>query len=170
MNPLLRAFIHLCLLRIGPQDLPSAAALRNLAIFSYITISIILSLITQQPFGTALLTAVTDSGLLILYVTIALRLTKHPARATQTLTALFGCGTLLSLLSVPPVLFYYASGQDPNSLVSLSVLALFIWNAMVMGHIFRYALNLPLLGGIVAAIFYMLLSVNLIGLLTHTPG
>jgi hypothetical protein len=51
------------------------------------------------------------------------------------------------------------------------VLLITLWNIMIVGHIIRHAFNLPLLAGVVIAITYIALSMQLIGyLLNKTNG
>lgn len=170
MHTLIKAFIDLCLFRIGPQHLPTSALLRNLVLAAFLATGLLLSRAAQQSWPQAIATTLLDTVILFSLTLLALRLLEKRERAMQTLTALMGGNVVLGLLSLPLVLFYYSGGQAENAVVSLLVLLLTIWNIMVMGHILRHALDMPLFGGIIAATLYMILSIQVLGWAMKATG
>lgn len=170
MHTLIKTFVDLCFFRIGPQQLPASATLRNLVLAAFVVTGLALSLAAQQTWPQALATTLLDTVILIALTTMALRLLGKRERGLQTLTALMGSNIILGMVSLPLVFIFYASGQAESLVISLLVLLLTIWNIMVMGHILRHALDMPLMGGVVAATLYMILSIQVIGWTMKTMG
>lgn len=156
MNLLLQRFIEICLLKAGPQDLPSSGFLLILALLCYGLVGIGLSL-NQATFATSLLMVLVDVMLLALMTYLLLWLRLLPQRFLQTLTALAGTGALLALAAWPLLLWQQ---QSAVGLASLLLWLWFFWNLMVFGHIIRHALTTRLTIGVVMALLYMYLSFN----------
>jgi len=78
-------------------------------------------------------------------------------RATQTITALFGTGSILYLLSMAVVLL-------PDYPASMLILLMQFWSIVVIGHILSQSLNLALGWGIAISSLYFVLQINLFGI------
>ncbi|MCB1864892.1 MAG: hypothetical protein KDG50_05640 [Chromatiales bacterium] len=142
MTALLRLFLDLCRLRAAPQDLPSATALAGWTAGLYTAVSA-LAYRMLYPMGSPLLAAVADALVLIAFVLVALRVTGKPARAAQTLSALFGASIVFALLLLALLGWAPAAGADgtPSPVAGLLSLALAIWQIVVFAHILRHALE-----------------------------
>jgi hypothetical protein len=172
MSRLILFWFDICLLRAGPQDLPASRELLGLSMASYTLASFLLSL-PGYPLVAAGQLALMDASLVVVFAATVLYLTGKMARLAQTLTALFGTGTLLGLIALP-VIQLLASGQEavqPSLLAGVLWLLLFGWNILVVAHIMRHALsvNLPAATGI--AILYTLVAMQIINVLfPMSPG
>lgn len=157
MNPLFKAFLDLCLFRVGPQDLPASTWLRNATLVGYFLVSAVLSILVASEFS-SLLAALLDTLLLALLVVGSLWLLSKRERINQTLTATYGSGILFNLAIAPLAMIYLSMDKQAGPLLATGITALGLWNLAVLGNILRHALNLPLLAGMAIAITYLALS------------
>lgn len=149
----------MCLLKKGPQDLPASAFLLQLALVFYV-LSGSLLLATEIGFGRAVLQALTETGLLFVFLFGILRLFQRTDRFLQTAAAAFGCGGLMTLLTVP-VLFWAQTLRQADQeigLASLLLLTLLAWSFVVLGNILRLALSCARFTGMALAFSYMIVS------------
>lgn len=158
MSAFLSRLIGILLLRAGPQHLPAGHLPMLLAIIFYAavsTVSMNLSGTADNPVGVVLLAVL----LPLILVRIVLTLRGKPARWPQTLTALFGTGALLSLVSLPLGL---ATGSEPSAPVVMASLVLFFWSFAVDGHIWRHALDTNFTTGLAVAVILFGISMFVI--------
>jgi len=158
---LLRAFLDVCLLRRRPQDLPASLFLVYLTLAGHALTGLLLSL-ASHPLGPALVLGLTDTVLLAGLTASLLYVHKLQARLPQTLAALAGTGTLLSLIAFPLTYWWFAlhaGAQDPT-VPTVLLLAVVVWSLVVMGHILRHALSAPLLIGLVVAVIFYWIAVS----------
>lgn len=161
MQQLLSAFLDIIMLRRGPQDLPASQFLMVSALACY-TASGLLLFLTQIPsLPDALSELSVVLGMEAGFFVALLALQGRLARAVQTLTALWGTGTLLTLAGLPLHMWISSipEGADPATLANLGVLLLLILSLVVAGHILREALELPLPAGILLVMSEFILSV-----------
>ena len=163
VGQLLNAFVDICLLRTGPQQLPSSVFLLSLTVLLGLMTG---TLAVVESFGSLEVAAgaqLMDLMLLLSLLWIGLRLTGKGGRFFQTGAALCGSGTLINLVAMP--LQLVVSGDPAGSLIKelgvLVYLFLIIWALVVAGHILRHAFEIRLVGGVLLAIGYFLL-VNLL--------
>ncbi len=159
MLNLIRAFVDICLLRRGPQDLPTSGFLLYLTLVTY-TVSGFLQALGVYPVGTAAMASITDTALLALLTLSLLYMNGLGVRVPQTLSALAGTGTVVVILAMIPTYWMY-SAQARNSdhtMSSVLLLVLTVWYLMVMGHIIRSALSTRMFVGVVVAIMYALVA------------
>lgn len=155
---LLMELVGILRLQRGPQDLPGTTG----ALAAAIAVSCVLSLVALGIMGNdnpALQIAVA-AGFTLLFVGVALQLRKLGNRFVQTATALFGTDALLTLIALPATMGLDRSSEEISPLAALWLLGVLLWTLMVVGHILRNALDLPLVGGVLAALVYLFLSVN----------
>ncbi|MEK7207021.1 MAG: hypothetical protein AAB134_03975, partial [Pseudomonadota bacterium] len=93
-----KIFLDLCLLRAGPQDLPTSTPLTALVVGAY-WLTDVIGVLDTLSWGSAVMAAVTDTLLLVAATTMALRLRQLENRLPQTLSALAGTGAVLSALA-----------------------------------------------------------------------
>ncbi|BAU46611.1 hypothetical protein SVA_0028 [Sulfurifustis variabilis] len=133
---MLATFLRICLLRANPQDLPASNGLLALALLAHVAADV-LSLRGMVDLRAALQAGVVDTVLLVALAHTALLLRNHPDRARQTLTALAGCGALLTLLSHAAVTL-----AQPIVAPPVTALPFIVWFVLVYGHILRHALSI----------------------------
>jgi hypothetical protein len=155
---LLKIFLDICLLRAKPQDLPASDSVMLAALAAYVLADVV-GVLDIVSAGGALLAAAVDTLLLLAATHLALRWRHLENRATQTLSALAGCGALISLLA------WAAAGLVPVQVPAEWVWAPFLlWYTLVFGHILRHALSISLVVGVTASILYLVLSMGVTGL------
>lgn len=171
MYPLIEAFLQICLLRRGPQDLPRSTLLLYLVLGLYALAGVMLAL-AYQPIPSAIALSLTDTALLSAMTGLLLYLYGRTARVVQTLSALAGTGFLLALAALVPTWWWTtarASGADA-SLAPLALLALVVWSIAVAGHILRHALSAPFPIGLIVAVVFYWLSASMQTALFPPPG
>jgi hypothetical protein len=154
----LKILIGICLLRASPQDLPASRAGMLGALVAYAAAGV-LGVLDVLTFENAILAAALDTLLLTAVTHLVLQWRRLDNRLTQTLTALAGCGALLSLLA------WGAAGLVREVFQPEWVWAVFlVWYTLVFGHILRHALSISLAAGVAASLFYLIFSIGVTGL------
>ncbi len=133
--PLLRLFLSICLLSRGPEDVPASQVLLRLCLATYALSGVLGLWVTGEP----VLLIILDMVLMValLYGVLAMR--GYRARFEQTLTAVAGTGTLLSLIYLPFAVGIVLGMEE--SLKVLLFLGLIAWNLAVLAHILQHALS-----------------------------
>ena len=148
--PLLRTLVDITLLRTGPESIPRSAILFALALglwlFSSLTVLSLIEQYDEQDFIIGLYTALAG---IVVYSALVVA-AGHAARVLPTLTAILGCGALISLAFVVEfVLFMPFFGPTVTGIVAQLIL---LWSVPVEGHIIARALDRHWYIGIVIAI------------------
>lgn len=159
MNALFTLLINIMRLKAAPQDLPCSRFLMLLCIGSYLFMGLIISLL-DQTFGLALLSAAVDTALLIGLAYIALWIRGYQGRGIQTATAFAATGTLFEIIGWPLVAYLQSLNADNPSSLSLLLLVLIVWNIVVIGHILRHAIDVPMWIGTGVALLYIYTSIR----------
>jgi hypothetical protein len=159
MTALITLFFNIMRLKAAPQDLPCSRFLMLACIGSYLLVGIGVSLL-DQSLGLALLSASIDTGLLIGLAYLALWIRNYQGRAVQTVTAFTGTGTLFELIGWPLVAWLQQTSGGTTSSLSLLLLLLIIWNIVVIGHILRHAVEIPMWVGSGVALMYVYTSIR----------
>lgn len=160
---MLRKLVEICLLRAGPQDLPAAPTFLVLVLAGYFLADVLISRLNFD-LGAAVAVSVLDVLLLAAFVQLVLRIAAKPERFNQTLAALAGTGLLLGLVAYPLIrglTLAQAAGETASGL-ALAWLAVLVWSLLVLGHILRHALAVPLMTGVGIGVLYSLLSVMIV--------
>jgi hypothetical protein len=157
MQALLKVFWDIALWRRGPRDLPPSRGLLAVAALLYGATSAIQSALTDGP-TLALARGVADLGFTGAAFWLCLAIGGRGHRLLQTLTAVFGTGTLLALPMIAVLLLVAALGPGGPvaDAVKLLVLPLLVWGLAVLAHIVREALEAPLVTGVAVATTYLL--------------
>jgi hypothetical protein len=170
---LLRQLIQLCLLRIGPQDLPySPPALAVLA-GGLVALQVAFG-VSQGMAGVGLVARAAVTLFLLLGVTAhLLRWRGFGNRTLQTQLALAGTGLLFALAMLPTAmaLLPHAGDPDPPASVmpfALGAIVLFFWKLRVDAAIWLQALELRP-GQAYALAVALLLAESLLVLLLVPP-
>lgn len=158
----LTQFPSICLLRGNPQDLPTSNLLMVSALTAY-GLADVVGVLDTLPAENAFLAAAVDTLVLVAATQLALRWRNLENRLLQTLSALAGCGALLSLLA------WGIAGLTREWLPPTWVWAPFLlWYTLVFGHVLRHALSISLTAGVVASLLYLILSMGVTGLLVNS--
>lgn len=161
-----RLILDIALLQRGPQALPLSTGLTVAALGSYAAAGLLAHRLiapAMNPVGPVFF----DLSLLVGFVLALLYGRGLPGRALQTLAALGGVGTLLTLCSLPvvPLLDPATAGPVQASAGAIFWLALMIWSLVVTGHVLRHALDISFHVGILLAMAYMMVSLVLYGIM-----
>jgi hypothetical protein len=150
---MLNILLRICLLRANPQDLPASNALLALALLAHAGADFVSLRGIVEP-RAGLQASVVDTVLLVALAHTALLLRNHAERARQALTALAGCGAMLTLLS-------HAATTLAQPLVAPPVTALpfIMWFVLVYGHILRHALSVRFALAAGLGLAYLFISV-----------
>jgi hypothetical protein len=160
MQALIWFFFELALLRRGPQDLPVSLVLLLLFALGSIAIG---ALNGQEIFGGLRPAAganVLDLLLTMVMLFVLLQLKGTPERWQQTTTAFLGIGLLAGL-----VMLVIGALSNALNVPGLSVFAdvvLAIWLHVVLGHVLRHAIDIPLMAGVIIVLAYTMMAFNLI--------
>jgi len=165
MIPLLRAYRQICLLRLGPQDLPASRFLLQLAAVAMLLSGTLMLALDLGAFIPALLGVLVDMAASALLLYLGLRLIGRERRLVQSLSAIYGTAAILQLIAIPILLVI---GDDPaasplGQVAVLLYLGLLMLSLAVLGHILRHTFDTPLWAGVMLAIFYWLLFNSLLG-------
>lgn len=170
MIGLLRSFFDICRLRLSPADLPTSPFLLRLSLVMYLAVAggtALLSLPLIGAVSLAALDAALVAGLLWALLWVRDLLNRLP----QTLTALYGAGTVLQAFAIPLVLWQAAAGG--GAVVGLPEVLLWgwmIWHLLVVGHVLRHAVDTTLPLGTLLALLYVFVSFSITRTILFTGG
>ncbi|MCY4419988.1 MAG: hypothetical protein OXC42_01855 [Gammaproteobacteria bacterium] len=161
MTNLITTFLNICLLREGPDVLPSSLAFLATIIVISLGVSILIGSMVYDVTG-AMLTSI--AGLFLSFVFVRLLLLKRPERFLQTFSAMLGTVTLINIISLPASysMRYLKLGHTAEMFFGLTAFALFVWIVIVYGHIFSKALSCAMSYGIAISVGYALLQVMML--------
>lgn len=161
MYQLMVLFFEISILRKGPQDVPASPWLMRLMLAPYLLVNLLI-LWLDGSWLRAIVQIGAETALLVGFSYPLLYFSGKTARFPQTFTALLGCDTLISLCAIPAVASLHTQISD---IALIAMLVLMVWHWLVNGHIFRHALDRPLLFGLALAFLYILISSQVMTLL-----
>jgi hypothetical protein len=166
LSTISKAFLDICLLKKGPEDLPKSSVLLFLCLFMYTLIDVLLT-VQSRPFEYALLVSLVDVGFLLLVTFLILKQHQKLDRWHQTMTALFGTGVILGMFIFPLVFGGVQNHYEAwvQQIIVFLFLIMVIWNVAVLAHIVRHAISTSMGIGIMIAILYIWMSSLLITML-----
>ena len=172
---LLYFFIQLCLLRVGPQDLPAAWVLLWLLLPINLLVGILLIGDSLGGLDKAFAAALIDLLVMLGWTSLLLNFKRHRERFVQTLTSLLGVGILIGCLALPLQLSLAdvtgAGDLDfATQLLSMLLLFVMVWSILVSGHVYRHALDVSLGLGMGLALSYSVIITLVIGLIFPASG
>ena len=159
MYTIISPFLHLCIFRIGPQNLPTSLLLLSIVLAGY-TASEVVGFMVYRPSHEALLAGLLGTVLLTGLTISVLCIQRHQTRLIQTLTALFGALTVLNVLELPLtswLLSAHTSGTAEGAPLLL-LMMLIGWSLTVQGNILRHALSTPLFMGLMISMFFFAIT------------
>lgn len=159
MRDLLQLYVEICLLRKGPQELPASSFLLQCCIVLYVVSGAVL-LSVEMGLLQGLIQALVETALLLAFLLALLRVFEKSERFLQSATAAMGSGAIMTVLTLPLLLWVRTlqnAGAD-LSMASLLLLAVLAWSFVILGHILRHALNRSRFTGMALAFCYMAVS------------
>jgi len=160
---LISLFAELLRLRVGPQELPASNRVVALSVLALVGASL-LAVNRLYPPGLAAGRVGLDLLIEVAFFTAVLHWARHPERFRQTFAAACGTSALLVLLTWPLLDIVVEDQREDllHGLAVITLLGIYIWHVIVIGHILRHALDVRLRRGIALAIVLVLGS-GLIG-------
>lgn len=151
MIRLAQLLLELTALRKGPQDMPTARSYQQWIVAAYVLVNMVLLLMTSS-WSTAIFQLLLDSILMISFTWPLLYVSGFRERFAQTFIALLGADAVINL----PALVVL--NLEPSELVLFAMLLIMLWHWLVIGHIYRHALERPLVFTLLLAFLYLMLS------------
>ncbi len=161
MYELIKLFFEIAIFKKGPQDIPGSSWLLKLLIPVYMTINLLILLLSSNLFD-ALMQVVVEVLLILGFAWGIMVVARKPERFQQTACALVGTDALISLFAIPALATLIGQG---SALAFLVVVLLMLWHWVVTGYILKHALSKPLIFGLGVAFLYILVSFQVMGLL-----
>lgn len=154
-----QVFWDIALWRRGPRDVPASGSLLAFVAVVYTATAVFQAWLAHGE-QDAVSRGLLDLALTLVVFFVALAIPRRTHRYLQTIVAVLGCGTLLSIPMVGLLLLgKLVPEQGPFTfLVSLASLPLLVWYLFVIGHIVRHALDAPLITGMAVALTYFVVS------------
>ena len=167
MLPLIKTLYDITLLRKGPEDIPRSFLLFSVTIalwlFAAMITVVLIDYFDQNDFAIAVFSAVIS---VLCYVAV-LASTGHTSRYLQTLSAIIGCGALISMVSVAGIVLltpFLGAG-----LAGIAAMIILFWSVPVKGHIIARAIGQHWYTGIVIAMVIFLIQVAITSAMTPRP-
>jgi hypothetical protein len=128
------------------------------------TLSAVLLSSVALPFWEALLAGVLDTLLLAAMTLSVLYLQRLQNRLKQTLTALAGTGMLIGVVAIPLSSWLHTAHETNTATGTPALLLLLLigWSLTVAGHILRHALSTPFIMGLVLAMVFYWITINIL--------
>lgn len=164
MNIALR-FVDLCLFKAGPSDVPASQSLLKISLLVYLILGIAINRL-DNDWSTSLFVSLAEVLLMLSVTGLLLKFRGYPARYNQTITALAGTGSFITIVGFPVIWWFYQiePEQQATSYVMLLMVALMFWSLMVTAHIFRQSLDIKAGTAAVLTVIYTMITLLLTGL------
>jgi hypothetical protein len=165
--PLIRTLFDIVLLRKGPDAIPRSGLLFVLIVILWLFASLAAVALIEQFSESDFFLGVFSGLVGILCYAGVVFLSGHASRMLQTVSAILGCGALLSLAFVAEyVLFLPILGDVPTGLIANLIL---LWSVPVEGHIIAKAMDRHWYVGILVAIAVFVLQYLIYSVVAATP-
>jgi len=165
--PLVRTLFEIVLLRKGPDSIPRSAVLFSMILGLWLLSAlVVLALIEQFDESDFLLSLFAGLVGVLCYAAVVV-ISGHSSRVLQTISAVLGCGALISLAFVAEfVLFTPFLGQSITGIVAQLIL---LWAVPVEGHIIARAIDRHWYVGILIAISVFVLQFVIYNVMSSSP-
>ena len=173
MIKLLTVFWNIILRKFGPEEVPDSNFLLVMTFIFFLLSQILVGFKMYQGAESLFFQLLfLDTVLLIIWLRAILQLSGKLERFRQSLTALFGTGTLFNFILSPFMLFYapyleqltssdelqIAAELPVPALLGVVILVIAIWSVLVMGHIFSRATSKSRAIGLGLALVYSFIN------------
>jgi hypothetical protein len=165
MNALLQLMIAITLGKKGPQDIPYSPPLLLIVLAVYLLTGLTITTL-QSPWHEAIIQVLVEALMLAAFAGALLVIHKKRARLVQTLSALFGTDVVLTLPSIPLLVWLQQYPEAHGAFLALFTLML--WHVLVVGHILRHALSTNAIVGMVWSFCYTFINFQL--MMNWFPG
>ncbi|MFL2545784.1 MAG: hypothetical protein ACJ0SL_00165 [Candidatus Rariloculaceae bacterium] len=164
-------FIEIAFHRCGPERLPVSRFLFGLLTVIYLFASIVATQIAE-PLSRAAAMVVFDTALYLGFISLLLTAYSYPGRFYQTVTAIFGAQTFLTLIGIP---FLLSIGIENGEIEvpgagTWLFLMLILWSIDIAGFVLSRALQISYFLGVLIVLGYSFGSYTLGGLLFPVAG
>ncbi len=164
---LIRTLFDIVLLRKGPQDLPRSWLLFVLILALWLFSALAALALIGQFDETDFFLGLFSGAIGVLCYASLVVVSGWPERLLQTISAVIGCGALISVVFVAEyVLLLPFLGEVPTGLIANLIL---LWSVPVEGHIIARAIDRHWYVGIVIAIAVFALQYIIYSAITATP-
>lgn len=167
MQKLLHVLFDICLLRRGPDDMPRSTLVFSISVglwlFALAATMLAIGNFDGRDAAVAMASAVVG---LLAYMTL-ISATGFTNRALQTLSALVGCGALISFAMLAFLLL--VTPLAGALVANLGAFLLLAWSVPVKGHIIARALDRHWYVGIVISLAIFLLQLAFTQMMTPGP-
>jgi hypothetical protein len=157
-------FGRLLVLRANPQDLPVSKPVLAGTLVAYAAADV-LGALPKLPVALGAMAGTLDMLTLVIFVQVLLRLRGLDNRLIQTLTALAGCGALLTTISWAVAMAL--DGLAPPGAVYLVSL---VWYLTVSGHILRHAIDRSFPVSVALSLLLFIIATTVIELAVGNPA
>ena len=159
-------FVDIALHRRGPEHIPSSAFLFGLLTTIYLIASIVATQVAE-PFPRAVGMVIFDTLLYLGFIWLLLSIRSYPDRFYQTVSAIFGAQTFLTLIGIPILI---SIGVESGEIETFNVgswlfFVLILWSIDIASFVLSRALQLSYFLGVLIVLGYSFSSLPLGGLL-----
>jgi len=159
-------FVDIALHRRGPEHIPSSAFLFGLLTTIYLIASIVATQVAE-PFPRAVGMVIFDTLLYLGFIWLLLSIRSYPDRFYQTVSAIFGAQTFLTLIGIPILI---SIGVESGEIETFNVgswlfFVLILWSIDIASFVLSRALQLSYFLGVLIVLGYSFSSLTLGGLL-----
>lgn len=163
----IRVFWDICWGIKGPQDLPSSSFFLLLVLLANVVAAVAVVLV-ETTLANGLPQVVLSLLWLVGYCYGVLLLSGRVARFQQTLTALLGTDTVISIIAFPFMVWMKSTADA--AIAYYVVIGLMCWSLIIVGHILRHALSTTHGFGMGLALLYIIGFYALMGLFFPIPS
>ena len=162
---LLRIFVDLCLIKRGPKDVPDSTVLLKIVFFIYFLSGTML-LSSSIELSEAIIQSFIETVLVGLFIYLLVSFFQVKNRFNQAITAVYGSGALMTLLSVPYVFWMdgLVKNQGSIGVVGLIVFFIVVWGFIVMANIIRETIQKSFSVSLLLTFSYLYLSYQVINI------
>jgi hypothetical protein len=163
---LLKPIIDICLIKGGPQSLPESQYLLKLFFVAYFLSGAVL-LSSSLSYVEACSQSFIDAVLVGIFIYALTRFFYFQHRYTQSLTAIYGGGAVITLVSTPFFFWLEALSvnEKPTGAVSLVVFLIVCWSFIVMANIIRETIHKGFPMSLLLTFCYLYVSYQVINFL-----
>jgi hypothetical protein len=158
MVSFIQLVLALCLLKAGPEDLPSGRSYLLLAAGFYGLVFVAVFSLTEWTLPPVVL-AIQSLLFVAITTTLLLRMAKRHARVQQTQMAIYSSSGMLNLLIL--LLQHVVLNVGDSILVPVTytfLLVLIFWSFAIDAHIYSRALDTSMWMGLFVAVMFLILN------------
>jgi hypothetical protein len=173
ITALLTELWQLCLFRSSPSRLPGPWILTMvlIALDWLVSLLVVVQLSPDADRGTMLVSIGLSNLVLLVLIMVTLAIRNRSSRAPQTLSAIFGCDLVLTMLF--GVLLGIAAalgdslGTTPTAMLQV---LLVLWTITLYGYILHEALDMPQVLGTLVAFAILMAGLSVSQMFIETPS